>query len=203
MWALVGFQVFRVFVEVLLAGAHTVGMVPEAVTWSGSNFDVLTGISALGLGLWARRAKPPEAVIWAWNVGGLVLLAVVVVTAARSAFGFMETEPRMTFPTTWPGIWLPTWLVQAALFGHILVFRKLLRARSRRERTDREPAPRMEHSAKKTAWNMPRVELPPDERPSSRAPGASPAPALRAQAYGRVPGTKQAAPPEASGDETE
>jgi hypothetical protein len=68
--------------------------------------------------------------VLAWNALGLGLLAVVVGTAAAAAFGVLETTPRMTLPTTWPGVWLPAWLVQLALFGHVLVFRKLTRRRA-------------------------------------------------------------------------
>ena len=56
-----------------------------------------------------------------------MLLAVVVATAALSAFEVIETDPRMTLPATWPGVWLPAWLVQLALVGHLLVFRALRR----------------------------------------------------------------------------
>ncbi|OZC03768.1 hypothetical protein [Rubricoccus marinus] len=181
MWALVGVQCFRIVVEVLLAGAYGLDMVPAEVTWAGANFDVLTGLSALGLGIWGRKSTLPRSVVWVWNVAGLALLAIVVVTAARSAFGLIETEPRMTFPATWPGIWLPTWLVQLALFGHLLVFRRLLRApKSRTPEAASEAAAPREHSPRKTAWNMPRVAPPPEELPTARASGATEPPAYPA-----------------------
>jgi hypothetical protein len=34
-------------------------------------------------------------------------------------------EPANLLPSTFPFVWLPTFLVQAALFGHLLVFRAL------------------------------------------------------------------------------
>ena len=164
LWALVGFQAFRILVEVLLAGAHWAGIVPEEVTWMGWNFDVLVGLSALAIGYRARQRPLAEGLIWVWNVVGVVLLAVVVTTAARSAFGFLETEPRMTLPATWPGVWLPTWLVQLGLFGHLLVFRKLLQKRQPSTR----PEPIAPTFKEKTAWEMPRVTLADEDRPSSR-----------------------------------
>ncbi|WP_420454426.1 hypothetical protein [Rubrivirga sp.] len=131
--ALVGFQAFRIAVEVWLAEAYDAGAVPAGVTVHGHNFDIVTGLTAAALGVWLWRGSPPRWVVWAWNVLGLVLLAVVVVTAALSAFGVVETEPRMTLPTTWPGVWLPAWLVQLALLGHVLVFRALRRPARRWE----------------------------------------------------------------------
>ncbi len=122
---LVGAQSFRVVVEVILAAAYGAGAVPVEMTWHGLNFDVATGLAAAALGAWLWRGSPPRAVVWAWNALGLALLAVVVAVAALSAFGVLETDPRVTLPVTWPGVWLPAWLVQLALLGHVLVFRAL------------------------------------------------------------------------------
>lgn len=128
LWTLVIAQSFRILVEALLAWGHAEGVVPAEVTWSGWNYDVVTGIAALALDLWLWKGSVPRWVVAAWNVLGLVLLAVVVSTAVRSAFGFLETEPRLRLPATWPGVWLPVWLVQMALLGHVLVFRALKRS---------------------------------------------------------------------------
>ncbi|HEX9953514.1 MAG TPA: hypothetical protein VGB53_17250 [Rubricoccaceae bacterium] len=126
---LVGVQAFRIAVEALLFAAHRAGEVPVEMTFEGHNFDIVTGVLAAGIGLWAWRGSPPRWVVAAWNGLGLVLLVVVIATAARSAFGFTETTPRLTLPTAWPGVWLPAWLVQLAFLGHLLVFRSLARSR--------------------------------------------------------------------------
>ena len=122
---LVGFQAFRVPVELLLAATHHAGALPAEMTYEGFNFDVVTGVLAVPLAVWAGRGTPPRAAVWAWNVLGTVLLATVVAIAATSAFGVVETTPRVTLPAAWPGVWLPAWLVQLALLGHLLVFRAL------------------------------------------------------------------------------
>ena len=124
---LVGVQAFRVAVELLLAATHHAGALPVEMTYEGLNFDIVTGLLAAALGVWAWRGGLPRGVVLAWNGLGLVLLAVVVTLAATSAFGVFETTPHVTLPATWPGVWLPAWLVQLALFGHVLVFRKLAR----------------------------------------------------------------------------
>lgn len=124
---LVGAQAFRVVVEGLLTAAYRAGTVPVEMTWHGLNLDVVSGVTAAALGLWLWRGSPPRWVVWAWNALGLALLAAVVTVAALSAFGVLATEPRVTLPVTWPGVWLPAWLVQLALLGHVLVFRALRR----------------------------------------------------------------------------
>lgn len=125
--ALVGFQAFRVPVELLLAATHHAGALPVEMTYEGFNFDVATGLLAVPLAVWAWRGTVPRAVLWAWNVLGVALLAVVVTIAATSALGVVATDPRVTLPVAWPGVWLPAWLVQLALLGHLLVFRALAR----------------------------------------------------------------------------
>jgi len=40
-------------------------------------------------------------------------------------FRSFTSGPPNLLPSTFPFIWLPTFLVQAALFGHLVVFRAL------------------------------------------------------------------------------
>lgn len=126
---LVGVQSFRILVELLLAATYHAGALPVELTYEGLNVDVVTGVLAAALGVWAWRGRLPRGVVLAWNVLGLALLGIVVTMAALSAFGVWTTSPRVTLPTTWPGVWLPAWLVQLAFLGHLLVFRKLARER--------------------------------------------------------------------------
>jgi hypothetical protein len=44
-------------------------------------------------------------------------------------FGRYGDRPPNLLPSTFPYVWLPSFLVQAALFGHLVVFRKLARMR--------------------------------------------------------------------------
>lgn len=125
--ALVGVQGFRILVELLLAAVYAEGALPAEMTYHGLNFDILSGLLAVAVGVWAWRGTVPRTVVVAWNVLGLALLAFVVAMAALSTFGVWPTDPRVTLPTVWPGVWLPAWLVQLALLGHVLVFRKLAR----------------------------------------------------------------------------
>lgn len=130
---LVGFQGFRVVVELLLHRGYVEGFVPRELTYSGHNFDMLTGVLAIALGIWAWRGTPPRWTLVAFNVLGLVLLAIVVTTAILAMptrFQVLNTDPPNVWITEVPFVWLPTVLVQAALLGHLLLFRRL-RARKR------------------------------------------------------------------------
>lgn len=132
LFALVGYQGFRVAVELMLHRAYEQGVIGAQMTWSGRNFDVVSGLSALLLGawLWSRgEDKPvPRAIVWIWNLLGLGLLANIVVVAVLS----MPTRlrafdgPANNFVATFPYVWLPCVMVTAALFGHLLVARRLM-----------------------------------------------------------------------------
>lgn len=127
---LVAFQAFRIPVELWLHRLYQEGVVPVQMTYSGRNFDILSGILGLGLGLWLQRGKPPRWTIWLFNVVGLALLINIVTIAILSAPVPMRrffNEPANTFVADWPFVWLPAFLVQAAWFGHLLVFRWLRR----------------------------------------------------------------------------
>lgn len=122
---IVGYQFFRVAVEILLHRLYLEGVIPEVMTYSGRNFDILTGIFGGVLGLLLLRRRLPRAIVLGWNVLGICLLANIVAIAvlATPAFRFFAEGPPNLLPSTFPFVWLPTVLVQLALFGHLLVFR--------------------------------------------------------------------------------
>jgi hypothetical protein len=133
LWLLIGYQVFRLPVEIMLHRAYEQGVIGAQMTWSGRNFDVVTALLALALGLWLwRRGEQqpvPTKLIWAWNLLGLGLLINVVTIAILSMPTPMRVfgGPANVWVATFPYVWLPTVMVMAALFGHLLVTRRLLR----------------------------------------------------------------------------
>jgi hypothetical protein len=125
---LIGFQVFRVAVEGVLASLADAGVAPPQMSFHGWNFDVLTGLSAPFVAWLAGQNKLGVRGLLIWNGLGLALLANVVTIAILSAptpLRVFANEPANTFVTAWPWVWLPAFLVPAALLGHLLAFRKL------------------------------------------------------------------------------
>jgi hypothetical protein len=127
LWFLVGFQVFRFPLELLMHRAYLEGVMPVQMSYSGRNYDIATGISAGVLGLWLARRPLQRWVVMSWNILGFVLLANIVTIAVVSTpvFGWFGREQLNTFVTYPPFVWLPAILVTAALMGHILVWRWL------------------------------------------------------------------------------
>ncbi len=138
---LVGVQMFRIPLEIMLHQLHLEGHLPAEMTYTGWNFDILTGLGALGIVLWSRRGEVPRWVIAVWNAVGSVLLVIIVSMAAASTpapFGLFEI--KNTIATSFPVIWLPTFLVQLALFGHIVILRNLLAHKAKPSMTTAAPA---------------------------------------------------------------
>lgn len=125
--ALVGYQFFRVPLELLLNRLAHEGLVPAAMTFHGRNFDIVSGILAALVAMYWLGGGRSRAAVAVWNVIGLLLLANVVILAVRLTPAFGAAEPANLLPGLFPWVWLPTFLVQAALFGHVVVFRALAR----------------------------------------------------------------------------
>lgn len=125
---LVGYQGFRIPVELLLHRGHAEGLVPVQMTYLGMNFDVLTGVLALLLAGLSRLGPVPRWLLGVWNLIGFGLLANVVGIALLSAptpLRVFMNEPANVWITRAPWVWLPAFLVPMALLGHLLVLRWL------------------------------------------------------------------------------
>lgn len=118
---LIGFQTFRVPLELLLHQAYLENITIVEMTYLGRNFDIVTGILALAIAAYSYKRQISNKIILAWNMLGLAMLINVVGTGILSmphAFQVVETD--------FPNIWLPYVLVCSALFSHLLIFRYLL-----------------------------------------------------------------------------
>jgi hypothetical protein len=127
LWALVGVQSFRLPLELVMHRAARAGVMPVEMSFEGYNFDIVTGVTALVLAVALYVGHVPRAVVVAWNVLGSVLLAVIV-TVAVAAMPFVHAfgpEHVNRWVLYFPYVWLASVLVQAALFGHIVIFRRL------------------------------------------------------------------------------
>lgn len=131
--ALIGFQGFRLPLELLMNQAAREGVMPVQMSFMGWNFDILTGTSAIVVAWLASRGKLPRWGAVVWNALGSILLLTIVAIAVAStplfaAFGTSPAELN-TWIASPPYVWLPAVLVAGALFGHVLVWRRLLSSR--------------------------------------------------------------------------
>ena len=102
---------------------------PVQMSYSGRNFDIISGITALALGGWLATGHSSRRLVAAWNTLGVLLLANILIVALLSAptpFRVFMNEPANVWITHAPWVWLPTVMVFAALFGHVAVYRRLV-----------------------------------------------------------------------------
>ncbi|HET7217659.1 MAG TPA: hypothetical protein VFJ02_06405 [Vicinamibacterales bacterium] len=126
-WLLVLVQVFRFPLELAMHGMYERGVMPVQMSYSGMNFDIVTGLSALVVARLAASRRGGPRLVLVWNVLGVMLLANVVTIAILSTpkFAYFGAERLNVWVTYPPYVWLPAVMVLAALAGHLLIFRAL------------------------------------------------------------------------------
>jgi hypothetical protein len=129
LWVLIGIQGFRLPLELAMHAMYERGVMPEQMSYSGRNFDIVTGITALMVAWLVRSGRVGRRVVLMWNVLGLLLVLNVVTVGILSTprfrlFGDARLNVFITYP---PFVWLPAVMVLAALAGHLIVFRAVLR----------------------------------------------------------------------------
>jgi hypothetical protein len=125
--ALVGFQAFRLPLELVLHSWAGQGTIPETMTWSGQNWDIVSGVVAIMAAPLAGRSR---AIAWAANVvGGLLLLNVTRVALMSSPLPFAwGVEPPLVLALHLPYAYVGPVCVGGALIGHVVLTRALLGA---------------------------------------------------------------------------
>ncbi len=124
-------HIVRIPVEIVLYWLFLYKAVPELMTFSGRNFDILAGITAPLVAYYGiQRKKWSNKIILAWNFIALGLLFNIVVNAVLSApfvfqkFAFDQPNIAVLY---FPFVWLPCFIVPIALFSHLVSIRQLLK----------------------------------------------------------------------------
>jgi hypothetical protein len=127
LWTLVAVQAFRLPLELAMHVQYERGVMPEQMSYSGRNFDIVTGATAIVVAWLAATGRAGRGVIIGWNVLGFGLLVNIVVVAILSTplFRYFGDDRLNVWVTEPPFVWLPAVMVLAALAGHLLIFRAL------------------------------------------------------------------------------
>jgi len=121
---LIAFQSFRFPLELVLHRWSNEGVIPETMTWTGRNFDIISGLFALIVLPWVSRSKP---LAWTFNIIGLMLLINVCRVAILSSplpFSW-HTNPPLLLAMHFPYNLILPICVSGALAGHIILTHKL------------------------------------------------------------------------------
>ena len=127
LWALVGIQGFRLPLELAMHEMYERGIMPEQMSYSGRNFDIATGITAIIVAVALRTGRGGRGLVIVWNLLGLSLVLNVVIVAILSTplfryFGDDRLNVWVTYP---PYVGLNAVMVLAAFAGHLTIFRAL------------------------------------------------------------------------------
>jgi hypothetical protein len=113
--------------EWVMHEAARAGVMPSLLSFSGWNFDVVTGTLALPVAALVAIGRAPRWLVPAWNAFGLAALAMIAAIAVGTAPFVQAFGPGQV--NAWvahlPFVFLPGVMVVAALFGHVLVIRQL------------------------------------------------------------------------------
>jgi hypothetical protein len=122
--ALVGFQAFRLPLELVLHEWTVQGTIPETMTWTGKNWDIISGIAALLCAPLAGRFPVAARIA---NIVGFALLANVMRVAIMSSpFPFAwGQQPPLLLALYLPYALIGPICVGGALFGHVVLTRAL------------------------------------------------------------------------------
>ncbi|QQS33204.1 MAG: hypothetical protein IPM50_01080 [Acidobacteriota bacterium] len=127
---LIGVHIVRIPVEIVLYLLYERGLVPREMTFVGYNFDIATGILAVLLFVAYKRTKNLDRrVLWAFNLVGLLLLGMIVVTAVLSLPGptnALNVDKPNIGVLLFPYVWLPTMIVPIVLFAHLASLTQLI-----------------------------------------------------------------------------
>lgn len=131
-------QGFRFPLELVMHQAAGAGVMPVQLSYSGYNFDIVTGASALVLGALLLKGRAPRALVWAWNLfgSGCLLVIAFIALAGSPIVRLWGDQSLNVWVLHFPYVWLPAVMVMFAVAGHAVVFRRLLA----RDATD-APAP--------------------------------------------------------------
>ena len=124
-------HVIRIPVEIALFWLFQNRLVPEAMTFEGRNFDILSGLTApLIFWLAFRGGKPNRTLLIVWNIAALMLLVNVVTIAVMAMPSPMQRlaldQPNIAV-LYFPFNWLPSVVVPIVLFAHLASLWKLFK----------------------------------------------------------------------------
>ena len=124
-------HIVRIPVEIVLWWLFKSGQIPEIMTFEGSNFDILAGITAPLIAILAFRGRPNRTVLIVWNLVCLALVTTIVTIAVFSlptSFQQFGLDQPNRAVLQFPYVWLPAIVVPIVLFAHFVSLFQLFRS---------------------------------------------------------------------------
>lgn len=126
---LIGVNVLRFPIELILFQLYEEGMIPQRMTFEGLNWDILSGISAVILmTMYFKHILSTKGVV-IWNFVALLLLMAIIclaILSVPSPFQLFDFDQPNIAVLYYPFTWLPAVVVPIVLLSHLLIFKKLI-----------------------------------------------------------------------------
>lgn len=124
-------HIVRIPVELCLYWLSLDKAVPELMTFTGDNFDIITGITVpmIYITCFQRRAVRSVNVLFAWNIIGLVMLGNAAVNnflSVPTSFQHLAHDQPNIAVLYFPFIWLPSFIMMVLLFSHLVMIKRLM-----------------------------------------------------------------------------
>ena len=120
----------RLPVELVLYWLFIEKTIPKTMTFEGTNFDIIAGISAPIVAFFCfKKDKITKNVILTWNFICLALVINVVIIGILSSptpFQQMAFEQPNIAIINFPISWLPTFIVPIVMLSHLISIRKII-----------------------------------------------------------------------------
>jgi len=127
---LIGLHIIRIPVELVLYQLYVEGRIPEIMTFSGWNYDIVVGITAVIVLLLLKLQKEGQlqTLLKVWNIFGIIMLTIIVSIAILSApFPFQQLafeQPNVAV-LRFPYILLPSVIVPLVYLSHFITLKWL------------------------------------------------------------------------------
>jgi hypothetical protein len=126
-------SIVRIPVELCLYWLFIYKYVPQLMTFTGRNFDIIAGITApiIYFVCFKGNKVSNRGLLLTWNIISLLLLLNIVVNAILAApfaiqqFAFDQPNIAILYV---PFVWLPAIIVMAVLFSHLAMIQRLVKS---------------------------------------------------------------------------
>lgn len=125
-------HVVRIPVEITLYLILLAKLIPEAMTFEGRNWDILSGISAPIIYYLMKTKKVDNKVLLIWNfvcLGLLLNIVTIAILAAKTPLQQIAFDQPNIGVTYFPFVLLPSLIVPLVFFSHLVAIRQLLKSK--------------------------------------------------------------------------
>jgi hypothetical protein len=137
LWLILGFESFRIGVELLMHRLWEDGLMPKLLTYEGGNVDMFFGLSAPIIAWIAVTGRLGLRLAMGWNVLGLLSLASAAASSVLTGpLKLISAEVPNVAMGIFPYTFIPGFLAPLAVTFHVLA----IRAIAARQQNTRSPA---------------------------------------------------------------